>query len=94
MSLLRAHVLQQATAGVAARRSRRATTLQKALFGADGKQVPAGFVRLETPEERHVATRFLARKALQEQEGFAPGDAYTRAISTPSVQQAVQVPNG
>lgn len=100
MSLLRAEALRKATAAVAERRKHREAALQKALFGEDGKQVPAGFTRLERPEEKQLAMRYMSRQALKETEGFTPGDTFSRAVMDPMVQQAVarevqgEAPNG
>lgn len=70
---------------------RRLEAARSAYYGvSDGKvtQLPIGLKRLETPEEKDLWKRFLAREAVQEQEGMVESDIASTAIANPDVQQA------
>jgi hypothetical protein len=60
------------------------------MFGKDGNQVPAGFVKLTDPADQELWLRSLDKQARREQEGFAPGDVATRAIQSPIVRQGAE----
>ena len=88
MSMLRASTIEPANREVARRRVDRARTLRIAMFGATGQEVPAGFVRLTAGDDKRIFLKQMARQALRESEGFAPGDPAVRAVQHPAVQQA------
>lgn len=81
MQALRAHLNRR---GEAIRE-----TLRLSQFGADGSGVPASMVELKTEQDRDVWARYLSKHARMEVEGQQPGDAATRAVMHPAVQEMV-----
>lgn len=87
MILLRQKAIAQARVIAGQRREKRMSAAARARFGKDGQDVPAGYVRLESHEDRILLLRHLARQAKQEQEGRMPGDIATTALEHPAVQR-------
>lgn len=87
MSLLNQETLAEAIAIAQSHVARRVDALREAYWGPDTSQTPVGLQRLKTPEERDVWKRFIARQAIQEQDGFVESDIATTIAQHPDVRR-------
>ncbi len=90
MSFLRAETNDRFDRLAALLDQRFADVLRRALWGADGSQVPVGHVDLreEGPAKRAFLTDMLIR-AEREETGKATGDLASTAVDSPSMQRAL-----
>lgn len=74
---------------IAARRVSRRAALTRAVWGADGQQVPHNMVKLEGTRRRDFLFN-LVNRAQAEREGRVAGDAATVAVESPAMQRALE----